>query len=302
MIVGLEDLNGVDVTSAVRAYLDADLAVFPCQAGGKKPATKRGFKDAVSMLKMVGKSETEVRTFLSGVETVFSEGGNNVGLPTGTHFDVLDVDVKDGKPGLAALRTLRDAGLLQGSVATAKTPSGGWHVMYPPAGQRSRSLPMLGLDLKAEGGYVLASPSVIMSVSAIGSVEMRRYEWVQSRAVDEGEPLDWEAVCAVLGVRKMEQPRRYSHSLWGDVPIEVVVAGLADWVGHQTLNRNSAVYWAANRAVEAGARSVDVLRPLVEASLRVYHPGDEQENREEELMKTIRSAVRRFEQEEAEES
>jgi hypothetical protein len=67
---------------------------------------------------------------------------------------------------------------------TVATGSGGWHVYYAHAGGVILSRPMpdrSGVDIKADGGYVVAPPSV-------HPVTRRRYASVGGRPVNEMPP------------------------------------------------------------------------------------------------------------------
>lgn len=94
----------------------------------------------------------------------------NIGIVTGEISDltVLDVDIhKGGKTPQGIPPTL-----------TAKTQSGGWHYYfrYCPGLRNSAGAIAKGVDIRAEGGYVLAPPSV---------GENGEYEWVVEEPVAE---------------------------------------------------------------------------------------------------------------------
>jgi hypothetical protein len=81
----------------------------------------------------------------------------NVGLATGSVFDVLDVD---GAAGLAALRQLARAAGLRFPGPVVRRGGGGWHYWFAPTGLGNR--PPCGLaqvDWRGRGGAVLAPPS-----------------------------------------------------------------------------------------------------------------------------------------------
>lgn len=110
---------------------------------GKKPATRRGFKDATTDPATVAQWWAE-------------HPKRNIGLATGLRFDVIDVDVPEGLPTLEQLRTQdRD---VHGWVDTA---SGGVHLYITPTGRPNKARMRLapGVDYRGEGGYVVAPPS-----------------------------------------------------------------------------------------------------------------------------------------------
>lgn len=97
----------------------------------------------------------------------------HVGIATGARSGiiVIDLDKKPGKDGLASLKAL-------GSIprtAIARTGTGGLHIfLRHPGGHVSNSAGKLGagIDVRGDGGYVVAAPSRHIS----GGV----YEWVKS--------------------------------------------------------------------------------------------------------------------------
>lgn len=135
-------------------FLAQQWPVFPCK-GDKAPLTKHGLHDAVS-------DEAEVRDLFRrpGVEMI--------GVPTGavSGFVVVDLDVKEGRPGLEWLaanqhrlpRTRRH-----------QTQSGGAHLLFvAPAGRKiknSTSKLAPGVDVRGDGGYVIVPPSPGYSIT-----------------------------------------------------------------------------------------------------------------------------------------
>ena len=101
----------------------------------------------------------------------------NIGIVTGKISDitVVDVDVKSG--GLETIKTLALPATL-----TAKTGGGGWHYYYRYTPDiQTGSGRLTGIDIRNDGGYVVAPPS--MHQSGI------RYEWAL-KLEREDFPLD----------------------------------------------------------------------------------------------------------------
>lgn len=125
-------------------------AVFPLRPGTKIPATTDGFKSATS--------DPDI------IETWWAREPNyNIGLATGHHFDVLDVDFKHGaEPLWNQLRQSRKLAPCHGIVRTC---TGGLHIYRTPtgrgnsAGLYSKQGAGAGLDYRGIGGYVVAPPS-----------------------------------------------------------------------------------------------------------------------------------------------
>ena len=97
----------------------------------------------------------------------------NVGIRTGatSGLVVLDVDVRHR--GDASLRALTDKRGQLPRTLTARTPSGGWHHYFTWPGVELRNSASVlddGLDVRAEGGYVAAVPSLVARVGD--------YEWM----------------------------------------------------------------------------------------------------------------------------
>lgn len=145
----------------MRAALDLaskGYLVFPLRPGTKLPFRgSHGFEDASN-------DPEQLATWWG------ERPRANVAIATGHGgLFVLDVDVKDGKPGLASLDALiAKTGLDLARCAIVDTPSGGLHLYF-----RDERLAQLGLsakwlgdgldglDVRGVGGYVVAPPSVI---------------------------------------------------------------------------------------------------------------------------------------------
>ncbi|MFM0034389.1 phage/plasmid primase, P4 family [Paraburkholderia strydomiana] len=145
-------------TDPTKKYSDLaaeGFACLPIRPNEKAPATPHGFKDA-------SKDPAKHQEWAEECPDY------NVAYATGPASDyslVIDVDVKNGDAtGLKSMRRLeKEYGPL---TPTRKvfTPSGGYHLIYryPPSlrvPSRINFLPRV--DVKAEGGYCLAPPSII---------------------------------------------------------------------------------------------------------------------------------------------
>jgi Bifunctional DNA primase/polymerase, N-terminal len=121
-----------------------------CDSAGKHPIHRlvpRGLHDATSQL------DTVARWWRSAPNA-------NVGIRTGLESGLVVLDV-DGPPGRQALRALVAAhGLFQ--TRWARTGGGGWHGYFAhPGATVPSSAGRVGdrLDVRGEGGYVVAPPS-----------------------------------------------------------------------------------------------------------------------------------------------
>jgi len=237
------------------AYARLGWPVFPCQAGAKEPATRHGFRDAST-------DDDQIRRWWH------RRPGANVAIATGSPGpDVLDVDQHDAAGnGFAAYYRLGAAGLLDGAGAVIATPSGGLHAYFAGSEQASGRLPRQHLDFRSAGGYVLAPPS---------QVHGREYRLIRPG----GQPgrLDWPAAARLLEPGR-ELPRRSQAAAALDADRLVV------WLERlEEGNRNSGLFWAACRAVEAG--QPDLLHGLAAAAAKTGLP-------EREITRTIASARR----------
>lgn len=130
--------------SAALEYAAAGLAVFPLR--GKAPRTQRGFKDASTDAELIA-------GWWDGSPDA------NVGIRTGDGLVVVDIDPRHGGED-TFLELVGEHGVPL--TAAVETGGGGQHLYFRPPGGESVASRKLGpgVDLKAEGGYVVAPPSV----------------------------------------------------------------------------------------------------------------------------------------------
>lgn len=159
-----------------------------CRNQGKHPIghlVPHGFKDATV------DEHTITKFFLK-----YPDAG--IGLATGSASGILviDVDNKNNKDGNVALRKLEEelGGLPE--TKTATTPSGGRHLYYKDPGGISSGTDKLGsgVDVKADGGYVVVPPSHDL------------YKWADRGSV-EPLPQSW-----VARLHSVEAPQAHSHA------------------------------------------------------------------------------------------
>ena len=116
--------------------------VFPLKAGEKAPATRRGFKDATT-------NPDQVRAWWEEMPDA------NIGLPTGSWFDVIDVDTPTMHTRLDELAEDPKATIH----AVAHTAGGGYHLyVQPGTGGDKNGVGVFGkgIDYRTKGGYVVA--------------------------------------------------------------------------------------------------------------------------------------------------
>lgn len=235
--------------------------IFPCWPGEKTPTTRNGFKDATT-------DEDTVRSWWTRWPDA------NLAIATGAPGpDVLDVDNKPTGNGFAAFERLKRAGLLRGALGIVRTPSKGLHIYFRGTDQGNRgNMGGQHIDFRGRGGYVLAPPSLV------NGKPYELVDWRTSSVDNGGACIDMAAVARLLAPRRA-LPVRHQAADRGDL------TGLAAWLAKQQEGgRNSALYWAARRAVEAGAVDAD-FDALADAALTTGLP-------EREIRATIDSARR----------
>lgn len=233
-----------DLRAAALAYAELGWPVFPCAAGDKVPLTPNGFKNATT-------DPSQITAWWARSPRA------NVAVATGAPGpDVLDVDTKNGLPGMTLFRRALTAGLLRGAAAIVRTPSGGLHVWFDGTDQGGGATGEgRALELKARGGYVLLPPSYVETANYAG-----RYELVERR--DSAGTVNFAAIRSLLDPPpKLTAPRSTGRmSARRAARLVGYVAKTGDG------NRNKTLYWAACRAAESGA-SEAVYAALVDAAV-----------------------------------
>lgn len=136
---------------AAALYAHSGVAVFPCIAGTKRPATENGLHDATTDPDRVARWWDRLPA-------------SNIGLRTGEGIDVLDIDYHPTGDGFTRLRSLLENGFAGSWTHAVRTPSGGLHLYYPSdpgREQRSWSRPREHIDFRGAGGYIITPPSRI---------------------------------------------------------------------------------------------------------------------------------------------
>jgi hypothetical protein len=185
--------------------------VFPCKPGTKNPATPHGFKDATT-------DPAVITRWFEGTD-------NNIGLATGPHFWVLDIDpAKGGEESLDALEAKQ--GRLPNTL-TAATRNGGTHLYFRgvPGLKCSASKAGPGLDVRAEGGYVLAPPSYVPPDQPGGT---GAYSWENWNPLDGMAPVFAEAPTWLVALTMAGKERTTAPAVPTAAPREATPKQLAD--------------------------------------------------------------------------
>lgn len=226
---------------AALAWAARGVAVLPVRADGKAPLVTRGLHDAT----------TDPAT----IQNWWARWpGANLAIATGhPGVDVLDVDVRGDRSGWAALRKLRQRGIVPDEAPAVRTPSSGIHLYFVGTGQRNGSLHAEHLDFRSSGGYVLVPPSTVTTDTYHGT-----YRW--ERPGDPTSQLDWRAVTAALlsTLPQVGKRQRRPRAGWDVHTLAAAVERTP--VG----NRNNMLFWAFCEAARCGYD----LQPIADAGLR----------------------------------
>jgi hypothetical protein len=238
---------------AALSYAAKPVLVFPCLPRHKEPAIVRGFHAATT------NPET--------IRRYWRQPDRNIGIATGavSRAWVLDVDGDDGEDSLAVLQVQH--GMLPPTWES--TTGNGRHLWFkyiaPIPSSTGRIGP--GLDVRADGGYVVAPPSIHPSG--------RVYAWISP---PDGEPAEAPAWIVTLARKRpapsiseratanIRRPNNGKHNSYGAAALEREIAALVD-VGPG--RRNAALNCAAFRLHQLVAGGEldhhDVVDRLVEA-------------------------------------
>lgn len=259
-------------------YASRGWPVFPLVPGTKFPP--RG----LSWPKAATTDSDQIRTWWENTPNA------NVAIATGgrSGLVVLDIDVKNDVDGVMSLAGIEDFEI-DGFDLCASTPSGGFHIFYsiPPGMTIRNSVSKLapGLDIRADGGYILAQPS---------QIDGRGYyfDWMSPKFPDQLSVLP-RCIIDLLNRDVASNPPVNGVNLPYWIPPHIApiindrlrnIASAQPGRRNDTLNKN-AFYLA--RYAKSGAISVsDLLNLLLVAALKAGLA-------DQEALNTIQSALQR---------
>ena len=184
----------------------------------------------------------------------------NVGIATGSGSGVvvLDVDVAEGHGGEASLKALEDKHGPMPPTLTAVTGSGGYHLFfrYPAELDVRNSAGKLGagLDVRGNGGYVVAAPSIHPNGEA--------YHWLDEAGAVAELPTWWRQMVLNEALKAAIAPANVARTLaaarpalgyvngsdgqkrWAERELEEGVARLrAEPHGNRNRTARDVAYW-----------------------------------------------------------
>lgn len=137
-------------------YASVGWSVFPCASGGKEPhrcisseqGEAAGFKKATT-------NKDQIKTWWTKYPSA------NIGIATGiVSGGLLVIDIDDQHDGYDSIVELKRKGFVFPETLTSNTPSGGMHLYYLVDEEiRSQTGVFAGIDIRCDGGYVVAPPS-----------------------------------------------------------------------------------------------------------------------------------------------
>lgn len=185
--------------------------VFPLVFRGKNPATEHGHKEATL-------DPAEIDRLWSGQMT------RNIGIATGaSRLIVIDLDIKKGSKGEESWAALiAEHGDID--TFTVRTWSGGRHLYFWAREgveiRNSQGKLGSGIDVRAEGGFVVGPPSVVREGDAQGVYE-----------VDEDWPIedvpDW-LLTLLVDLQRKPEPREVTGPIAGGSEVEQRVRDLSN--------------------------------------------------------------------------
>lgn len=151
----------MDMQEIALQYIMQGLSVLPLLPRDKKPAIKGGLSNATREVNII-------------IPWYAAHPEHNIGIACGAksrNLIALDLDVSDTKDGTAVLADFEEKYAELPHTAAVKTGSGGVHYLYLANEHVQSSVnAILGVDIRAEGSYIVAPPSIHPNGNT--------YEWI----------------------------------------------------------------------------------------------------------------------------
>ena len=252
-----------NLARAALEYARNDYAVIPCKPGSKTPLTPNGGKDATT-------KKATIRAWWQKWPDA------NIGIATGTKSGVwvLDIDGEDGDIAIADLE--QKYGNLPDTVEV-ETPNG-WHLWFDlpskPLVKTIAGKLGTGLDVRGEGGLVIAPPSIhpsgkryrfVEGMSASERDPERSPKWLTNRVTKKSTAKSTAAGNNGRSATSNSQTSNYGFAALED---EVQAIKEASW-GAQEETLNASAFKIGSLVAGGEIRRADAFEALVSAGLKM---------------------------------
>lgn len=264
----LGSLNQLAPLQAALAYAEIGWPVFPV-APLDRISGRCGCKDgpaceSIAKHPLVRWSETastdpeQIRSWWAWKPSA------NIGVPTGARSGLVVVDIDRQHDGPATRQSLAAAGVVFPPTLAARTRNGGWHFFYrAPEGTRVANTTAElagigktpGIDVRGDGGYIIAAPSVrpLDPDPTSGSPRFGRYRWVE-RSLPLASAPSWVVAPRQSPAPAVSRQRSSISDRPGPDPTKRAAAALGAEVARVTgsvdQGRNNALFKAAANCFE----------------------------------------------------
>ena len=157
---------------SAQEYAALGKRVLPCRPSGKEPLTEHGFRDATA-------DARQIHRFWKQWPDA------NIGIATGKASELLVLDVDPRHGGFKSLETLC-AHHKKTKTVVQITGGGGLHIFFKHPGSMRGMKLAPGIEVKADGGYIIVPPSVHPSGP--------QYQWANGKSLSDLQPArvpDW---------------------------------------------------------------------------------------------------------------
>ena len=185
---------------------------------------------------------------------------SNVGIVTGSISGIAVIDV-DGQEGVESLKEIGLDIPEMPRTPTSMTGGGGYHLIYkmPKDSSLKNVVGLLkNVDIRAEGGMIIAPPSLHISGA--------KYAWVDGRSFEDIQPVDFD-FSILVQEKKAKKTKKRSKSNW----FEAYLNGVSDG------ERNASATRLAGRYFALGMTKVEVQFMLSAWNILNSPPSEPQE-------------------------
>ena len=228
-------------------YAEKGLAVFPLEERGKRPITKNGCKAATTNKEQIAEWWSRYPNSNIGIATGRPSGGLVV-------ID-LDEDEEKDKHGYEVLKEWQRSHEDLPETWQSITGRGGYHLFFKDTAHNQNRVNLYdGIDIRGDGGYIVAPPSV--------HENGRRYEW--EIAPEDQEIASVNSVVANFLLGTLTEKRTEEFQEPESIPKGQRVATLIKLIGSQ---RAKGLSTEAIRAAVRAENEARCIPPLTDQEL-----------------------------------